>query len=423
MHRALLLSGLLLTACSAPNSFTSSKKDTTMPPLSQLKANLAFTCVHERIPEAGADADTLFHYARWLEKNNQLKQDKAVDAQIERLYRIASEHNQYKANINLQNGSMRGHYHLNPDERLRLARQLIDAKVATGYFLVGYYLQRGAAGLDQDEEKSLRYFRKAADEGNAEAQYLVADRLAPSDMAPDIARQMRSCAAEQGHGKAARALGVNLQGKKKYQEASEAFQLGIAAGDEIAAGFLESGFRNPSPANELHYLGQLEDLERADRYEKIWSVLADYSYANPKVPEINEIVPLPPAKLPPWDGKLQWLKDREANIPPPKPSEALIEQMARARQLNPATGRPLPESPHFTQHEPSLFCHSQQPCPQEGYWKITTAGIWAPKVRYFKQGQTMPLCLVERYQPRVWPLPDKLVQQEETVQWGLVGEA
>jgi TPR repeat protein len=347
-------------------------------PLADLKANLAFTCAHERIPEASADADTLFHYARWLEKNNQLKQDKAVDVQIERLYRIASEHNQYKANINLQNGSMRGQYHLNPDERLRLARQLIDAKVATGYFLLGYYLQRGAAGLDQDEEKALRYFRKAADEGNAEAQYLVAERLAPSNIAPDIARQMYRCAAEQGNGKAAVALGIDLKILKQYSDALELLQKGVSAGTESAASRMSEAFNGPKPSDEMYYMGQDEDRERADRYEKIWSVLADYSYANPKVPEIDEIVPLPPAKLPPWDGKLQWLKDREANVPPPKPSEALIEQMARARQLNPATGRPLPESPHFTQHEPSLFCHSQQPCPQEGYWKITTAGRFAP---------------------------------------------
>lgn len=28
-------------------------------------------------------------------------------------------------------------------------------------------------------------------------------------------------------------------------------------------------------------------------------------YLNPTVEDIDEIVPLPPAKLPPWDGKLK----------------------------------------------------------------------------------------------------------------------
>ncbi|HBX7882269.1 TPA: sel1 repeat family protein, partial [Klebsiella pneumoniae] len=41
------------------------------------------------------------------------------------------------------------------------------------------------------------------------------------------------------------------------------------------------------------------------------------------------------------------LEEREANIPPPEPSAALIEKLAKAKQLNPATGRPLPTSPDF----------------------------------------------------------------------------
>ncbi len=103
----------------------------------------------------------------------------------------------------------------------------------------------------------------------------------------------------------------------------------------------------PPPTNTLHYLGQEKDLERAERYKTIWRILARYSYAKPSVPEINDILPLPPAQLPPWDGKLQWLEERKANVPPPKPSEALISQLAEARQLDPATGCPLPSSLNF----------------------------------------------------------------------------
>ncbi len=70
-------------------------------PLAEIKANLAFACVHEQIPAPSAETDELFQYARWLQKNNLLKQDKAVDLEIERLYRIAAENGHYKANINL----------------------------------------------------------------------------------------------------------------------------------------------------------------------------------------------------------------------------------------------------------------------------------------------------------------------------------
>ncbi|WP_242015361.1 sel1 repeat family protein [Pseudomonas nitroreducens] len=166
--------------------------------LTHIKANLAFTCRHERIPEPTVDTDTLFHYARWLEKNNLLKQDPAVYAEIERLYRVAAENGHAKATINLQNGGLYGDYHLIGEERLRFSQQLIKAGVASGYYYVAIFLSKGAAGLREDQEMALRYYRKAADEGSANAQAYVAEKLAPSDRAPDIARQMRRCAAEQG---------------------------------------------------------------------------------------------------------------------------------------------------------------------------------------------------------------------------------
>jgi tetratricopeptide (TPR) repeat protein len=426
MRRVLLLTCLLLVACDTSNPTSTSTKETPLNPLTEIKAKLAFSCVHEQIPAASAETDVLFHYARWLQKNNQLKQDKTVDAEIERLYRIASENEHYKANINLQNGAVRGTFKLRGEEHLRMSEQLINAGVAAGYYFVGIFLQHGAAGLQKDHEIALRYYRKAADEGNALAQAYVADKLAPINIAPDVARQMRRCAAEQGNGKAAVALGINLKNKGEYQEALEVFQMGVVAGNEGAAGWLEESFRGPKPDNRLHYLGQQEDLERADRYKKIWKILSGYSYANPKVPEINEIVPLPPAPLPSWDGKLQWLEERLANVPPEKPSEALINQLAKAKLLDPATGQGLPGSPAFSQsHLSAPNCHSGQACPVSGYWKVG----WLPRhhsvdrsvARYFEQGEILPTQLVQRYQMRTWPFSDRITRHEQAVEWYLLG--
>jgi hypothetical protein len=420
MRRFLLLSCLLLAACDSRSTFNYMKKDPHVKPLTEIKANLAFTCAHEHIPEASAEADVLFHYARWLQKNNQLIPDKTVDVEIERLYRIAAENGHYKANINLQNGSMRQRFQLRGAEHLRLSQQLMDAGVATGYYFVGIFLQQGSAGLKQDPEMSLRYYRKAADKGSAEAQYYVGDKLAPSDIAPDVARQMRRCAAEQKHGRAAVALAVNLKNKGIYQEAVEVLQMGVAGGYEHAAGRLGDAFRGPSSSNKLDYLGQSEDLERADRYKKIWKILAGYSYANPKVPEINEILPLPPAKLPAWDGTLKWLEERLANVPPEKPSEALIQQLAKAKLLDPTSGRPLPASPDFIR-EPyrKLTCNSGQACPQSGYWRAE--GI-VDEIQRFDKGEIMPTLNVRRSHSR-FLLADRITVAEENIEWILFGEA
>ncbi|MGH8382471.1 SEL1-like repeat protein [Pseudomonas sp.] len=429
MRLFLLLTILLLTACGPSDTSTYSKKENPLNPLTEIKAKLTFTCAHETIPESPSDADILFQHARWLQKNNQLKQDKSIDAQIERLYRIAAEHDHYKSNINLQNGAIRGHFRLRGAEYLRLSQNLIEANVATGYYFIAIFLQQGAAGLKQDPQMALRYYRKAADHGNAEAQYYLADKLAPDDIAPAVSRQMRRCAAEQGQGRAATILSIYLQDEKKYSEALEVLQMGAAAGYESAAGRLKEAFSNPPPSDEMYYLGQQEDLERAKRYEKIWNVLADYSYAYPKVPEINEIVPLPPAKLPAWDGKLQWLEERLANVPPPKPSEALIRELAKAKQLDSATGRPMPESPAFIKVAyPAPTCDSGQPCPHSGYWEATgyfrhLGRVSLGETRRFKQGEILPTLVVRRNHSRLWPLPDRTTVGEEKVKWVMLGEA
>ncbi|MGJ3448974.1 DUF6396 domain-containing protein [Enterobacter sp. PTB] len=375
MRKLLLLACLALAACDGGTSPTSVKKETDVDPLSTINTRLAFTCKHENIPQPSAESDVLFKYARWLQKNNQLKEDVKVDAEIERLYRIAAENGHDKANINLQNGAMRGHFHLSGAERLRMSQALIDAGVASGYYFVAIYLQHGAAGLQQDDEMALRYYRKAADEGNAQAQAYVGDKLAPAKMAPDIAQQMRRCAAEQGQGEAARFLGISLKIQEQYDEALEVFQMGVAAGDDAAASRLSNAFSDPDSEASLYFLGLKKDPERALRYEQIWKILSDYSYASPTVPEINDIVPLPPAPLPAWDGKLKWLEERKANIPPAKPTESLIAELAKAKQLNPATGRPLPSSPHFNKDDVALLlCRSGEACPKSGYWQLE----WIP---------------------------------------------
>ncbi|WPO98709.1 DUF6396 domain-containing protein [Pseudomonas sp. HR96] len=428
MKKFFLMILFVVTACDNNTHVLDNKREFAMDRLSELKINLAFTCAHENIPEPDPEADVLFKYARWLQKNNVLKQDKLMDAEIERLYRIAAEHDHYKANMNLQSGAMRGFFKLDGREYLRLSQKLISAGVATGYFFIGKFLQQGSAGLARDPEMALRYLRKSADEGSAAGQAYIAEKLAPINIAPLVANTMYRCAAEQGHGDAATSLGVKLSIHKQYAEAVKAFQMGVAAGDETSAGFLESGFAGPLETDELNYLGQEEDQERVRRYKTIGRILARYSYAHPKVPEINEIVPLPPAPLPEWDGKLQWLEARLANIPPEKPSEELIKRLADEKMLEPATGRPMPGAAGFDQSKfPVKGCFSGQVCPQTGYWKA----MWLPHeargmlhsevIRHVKEGEIMPTHFAERYFVRSWPFSDKHTVTEERVHWGLLG--
>lgn len=172
-------------------------------------------------------------------------------------------------------------------------------------------------------------------------------------------------------------------------------------------------------------MDQQKDPERARRYKVIWKILANYSYAHPTVPEINDIVPLPPASLPAWNGKLKWLEDREANVPPSKPSEALVEKLAKDKKLNPETGRPLPTSPDFDKSAMVLLCKTGEPCPKSGYWQIAWLprdGISQNAILTLKEGDIMPADIVDFYRPRPWPLSDKHYQEAQHIDWRFLGE-
>ncbi|WP_435341763.1 hypothetical protein [Klebsiella quasipneumoniae] len=60
----IVLGSLLLSGCDQK----SAHKEASSEPLSDISAALAFTCKHQIIPEASADTDVLFKYARWRQK-------------------------------------------------------------------------------------------------------------------------------------------------------------------------------------------------------------------------------------------------------------------------------------------------------------------------------------------------------------------
>ena len=337
MNRHLQVISLAVLVC------VCTKKETAvaqLPDMSAVRANLAFTCTHEsdHLRPLDANADSLFQYARYLQKKDGPKD---FD-DILRYYRIAAAYGHYKANENAQLLISQG-LALSPKgakEAVDLAAQLVEQGVPGGYYDIGYYLETGY-GLKQNAEMSLRYFRKAADLGNPEAQYRIGELLAPMDKAPAIAKRMRECATDQGYGKAAGTLGVDLQDDGLYLEAINTFQKGVKAGDRLSASFLEKGFSGPPKSDELDYLALPNDPERARRYKAIGDFIDHNENRNPKFPDTDKIVPLPPAKLPPWDGTFQWQKEQDAAVPPQKPSDELIDRLAKAKNLDPATGLPL----------------------------------------------------------------------------------
>ncbi|WP_422613637.1 DUF6396 domain-containing protein, partial [Aggregatibacter actinomycetemcomitans] len=58
---------------------------------------------------------------------------------------------------------------------------------------------------------------------------------------------------------------------------------------------LEDGFnKRTKPENKIDYLALKPDAERSIRYKMIRQYLSRNDYLEPKVPDLDKIVPLPP---------------------------------------------------------------------------------------------------------------------------------
>ena len=431
MKRLLLATALLaLAACDNP-------KERTMPDLPDVQSNLAFTCAYEKdvIPKRDPEADQLYAHAKWLKKNNLLKPDPLVYPKIERLVRIATAYGHDKANLELRDMLGEGTAHSQDivKETLDLTDELIKRGIPGGYFDMGLYLERGY-GMKQDKDLALKYYRKSADLGSPEGQYLVGDRLTGVDdeAIKSIGAQMWLCAVEQGYAKAGLELGnwFSSEIRKRYPEALQAFQLGAKAGNPNAASFLQNGFDGPAADDRLYYLGQHKDPERVRRYEVIGDFLGDYSYLNPKVPEIDAIAPLPPAKLPPWDGTFKWLKDHQANVPPPLPTEERIREMATAKNLDPETGRPIKQKKAEVAAPVKAIAVATIPlgtvlasgtrCPQSGLWQCAAPNALGGDRRSFTAGETLPTVLIPASRSLIQKLKGDPQNQLAETTWTLI---
>ncbi|WP_456151704.1 SEL1-like repeat protein [Cupriavidus pauculus] len=407
---------LLICACSNKEGALPSPPDP-----GAVRTNLAFTCAREtdHLPPLDPQTDSLFLYARHLQKQPGPKDFN----EMARYYRIAAAHGHYKANHNLQLLVSQGFADSPAPSRetIDLAAQLISLGVPGGYFDMGHYLELGY-GVKQDSELALRYFRKAADLGNPEAQSYIAKLLAPFDKAPEIALKMRQCATDQGYGDAANTLGINRQDKKNFVEAILAFQQGVKAGNSLSALALEEGFKGPPQSDRMNFLALDRDAERSHRYKLIGKFIDSSDGRNPKVPDIDKIVPLPPAKLPEWDGTFQWQKEQDAAVPPQKPAEELVQQLAKEKNLDPATGLPLTTSSKAERLPLGTKVRTGERCPQDGCWCVPhVARIKPDATRYFKEGDVMPPLVYE--DPRPIPGLDRLLgkrQRISDVGWQLI---
>ena len=348
-----LLFGLLFVTCHA--AAADSQKNFEIPaevariPVA-LKEQPPFVCTFEsaRIPKRDPDAHNLFLHATRLYKKN-IRTDEYKETF--RLYRIAAAWGHDKAARHLAH-LLISNYRAAEDSPVKpidIAEELIRNGMPGGYLLMSRLLEEGH-GVKKDSKVSLQFLRFAADQGDPHAQFILGEKFYSLSLRypflDEIGLEMQRCAADQGHTQAAYDIAERFQSEEKYSEALRYYQIAVQAksnaeghylysrlsAEQYAASELQRAFNDPD-SDSSSYLGLVADKIRAARYNKINGIFKNDDYPIPPEGIINQIVPLPPAKLSAWDGKIE--------IVPPLPSEKRIREMARAKGLDPQTGLPV----------------------------------------------------------------------------------
>lgn len=274
-----------------------------------------FTCKHELTvaPPLDPQAERWYQEALALDTPDVWKDDRNWPRIIE-LYTKAAERKHWKAMNNLATLYQTGVWGLKDSNKVFVARNSKAAMALTedamrmgvplAYAVMGNYYSDGFV-VKQDATAAWAFWQQAADMGSDYAQFTIGRSLLTSQDAPERSRwantpigvKMLECAFAQGNGNAAEELGVQYKiVNNDKPRALHYLHEGVKFGNAQAANYLADEFEN---------VGGLAphgiDQARADRYWALGKALAH----NPdlRLPNLDKILPLPPAKLPQWNGK------------------------------------------------------------------------------------------------------------------------
>ncbi|WP_211462585.1 DUF6396 domain-containing protein [Collimonas silvisoli] len=292
-----------------------------------------FNCKYELTvtPALDPQAEAWYQEALALDTPDLWKDDRNWPRIIE-LYTKAAERKHWKAMNNLATLYQTGVWGLRDSDKVLVARNSKAAMALTedamrmgvplAYAVMGNYYADGFV-VKRDATAAWAFWQQAADMGSSYAQFTVGRSLNAVFDDPNhtfwgnsvIGIKMLECAFAQSNGDAALALGVTLHIKDKPR-ALRYLHEGVKFGNAGAANYLRGEFQE---------VGGLAphgiDNARADRYE----VFSDALKHNPdlRFPNLDKVLPLPPAKLPQWNGKPEDLLNAAKPVMPmPAPPAA-----------------------------------------------------------------------------------------------------
>ena len=232
------------------------------------------------------------------------------------------------------------------EDAVQLVEKAMLLGIPAAYDRMGTYYANGT-GVAGDSTRAYAFWQKAAQMGNPQALGFLGEKLTAGKDYPGaemwgnipVATKMLGCALAQGYGQAAfdlhylyvvlRSPDGAANGDSTPETKARALKVlheGVKFGCESCANALQIEFDHPFDLANMFtpYI----DKARGVRY----GLLGDALGFNPnrRFPNLDKILPLPPADLPPWDGQRKSLLDAAMGVSPPpaipKPSAASLLQ-------------------------------------------------------------------------------------------------
>jgi hypothetical protein len=383
-----------------------------------------FTCVYQdhHVPPIDPQAELWFQQALALDDPD-IYYKRRDYAKIYQLYVQAAEHNHWKAMLNVAAlilSTYPGVPERNPEVAIRWVEKAMTLGVPDAYDRMGAYHQRGLV-KGGNATSAYAFFQHAADMGSPLAMTFLGYKLAGTYDDPGgefwgnatVATQMLECALAQGYGDAAHKLSyiyARPETPEAKRRALETLHDGVRLGSTKCANSIRAQFNGFNLTEGRNLVGYI-DRARAERYSKIGDALEHYQ-GRLKLPNLDKVLPLPPAHLPKWDGNVKTLIDAaKAVTPPPKPnSGASLE------------GREHVPEGHgvLSLAESSYAVTGDATVPKTGYWLATygLSSMTKSQLRFARNGRPERYRMGERFEASVlaWLTPD-------LVQWHFLGEA
>lgn len=270
-----------------------------------------------KVPPIDAQADAWFLEARALEAPDRF--DDPDYKKIVVLTRQAAERHHWKAMLNLASLYLEGRDPMHgAEDAVKLIESAMRLGIPAAFDRMGTYYMNGT-GVSADSTRAYAFWQKAAEMGNPQAMAFLGDKLRAGEDGAipgywaniPVATKMLACALGQGYGPAAyylhymyavpRTADGTIIGdgtRETKERALKALHEGVRLGCEKCANSLAIEFS--APLDPADMLAPHIDKARGERY-RVFSNELSFNPDN-RFPNLDMMLPLPPADLPPWNG-------------------------------------------------------------------------------------------------------------------------